>query len=56
MCVFCNVWVCVGMGFAMCGYVYVGCVKCWCFDNCVGVLVIYAFVFAGFCIVCNVFL
>jgi hypothetical protein len=27
---FCNVWVCVFMGFVMCG----------CFDNCVGVLVI----------------
>jgi len=30
MCVFCNVWVCVCVGFVMCG----------CFDNCVDILVI----------------
>jgi hypothetical protein len=30
MCEFCNVWVCVYVGFVMCG----------CFDNCMGVLVI----------------
>jgi len=41
MCGFCNVWVCVCMGFVMRG----------CFDNCVGVLVICALVFIVFCIV-----
>jgi hypothetical protein len=38
----------------MCGFCNV-CV-CGCFDNCVGVLVIYVKVFAVFCIVCTVFL
>jgi hypothetical protein len=38
MCGFCNVWVCVCMGFLMCG----------CFDNCVGVLVICVLVFTVF--------
>jgi len=38
MCGFCNVWVFVCVGFVMCG----------CFDNCVGVLVIYVFVFTLF--------
>jgi hypothetical protein len=41
MCGFCNVWVCVWMGFVMRGG----------FDNCVGVLVICALVFIVFCIV-----
>ena len=47
MCMYgvCNVWVCVGVGFVMCG----------CFDNCVGVLVICALVFTVFCIVCTAF-
>jgi len=40
------VWVCVCMGFVMCG----------CSDNCVGVLVICVLVFTVFCIVCAVFL
>ena len=44
-CGFCNVWVCVCTGFAMCG----------CFDNCVVVLVICVLVFTVFCIVCTVF-
>ena len=35
---FCKVWVCVCMGFVMCGY----------FDNCVGVVVIGALVFTVF--------
>jgi len=35
---FCNVWVCVCMGFVMCGYS----------DNCVGVLVIFVLVFTVF--------
>ena len=46
MCGFCNVWVCVCVGFVT----YV------CFDNCVGVLVICLLVFTVFCIVCTVFL
>jgi len=46
MCGFCNVWVCVCVGFVMCG----------CFDNCVGVLIICVLVFIVFCIVCTVFL
>ena len=41
MCGFCNVWVCVCVGFVMCG----------CFDSCVGVLVIHVCV-----LVFNVFL
>ena len=43
---FSNVWVCVCVGFVMCG----------CFDNCVGVLVICVLVFTLFRIVCTVFL
>jgi hypothetical protein len=46
MCGFRNVWVCV----------YVGFVMFWCFDNCVGVLVICVLVFTVFCSVCTVFL
>ena len=42
---FCNVWVCVCMGFVMCG----------CFDNCVSVLEICVRVFIVFCVVCAVF-
>ena len=42
----CNVWVCVRVGFVMCGY----------FDNCVGVVVICVLVLTVFCIVCTVFL
>jgi hypothetical protein len=38
MCGFCNVWMCVCVGFVMCG----------CFDNCVGVSVICALVFIVF--------
>jgi hypothetical protein len=38
MCGFCNGWVCVCMDF----------VKCGCFDNCVGVLVICVLVFVVF--------
>ena len=45
MCGFCNVWMCVCVGFVM----------CWCFDNCVGVLVTYVLVFTVFCIVYTVF-
>jgi len=44
-CGFCNVWVCVRVGFVMCG----------CFDNCVGFLVLCLLVFTVFCIVCTVF-
>ena len=44
-CGLCNVWVCVSVGFVMCG----------CFDNCGGVLVICVLVFTVFCIVCTVF-
>jgi hypothetical protein len=43
---FCNVWVCVCVGFVMFG----------CFDTCVGVLVICVLVFTVFCTVCTVFL
>ena len=43
---FCNVWMCVCMGFLFCG----------CFDNCVRVLVICVLVFTVFCIACTVFL
>jgi len=39
------VWTCVGVGFVMCG----------CFDNCVGVVVIYVLAFTVFCIVCTLF-
>ena len=48
-CVFvwvCDVWMCVCMDSVMCGF----------FDNCVGVLTIYLFVFTVFCIVFTVFL
>jgi len=38
MCGFCNVWVCVCVGFIICA----------CFDNCVGVLVICVLVFSVF--------
>ena len=46
MCGFCNVWVCVCVGFVMCG----------CFDNCVGVLcnmctcIYYVFILFRLCI------
>jgi hypothetical protein len=43
---FCNVWVCVCVGFVLCG----------CFYDCVGVLVICVLVFTVFCIFCTVFL
>ena len=42
----CNAWVCVCVGFVMCG----------CFDNCVGLLVICVLAFTVFYIVCAVFL
>ena len=48
---FCNVCVCVYVGFVMCGRIYVGV-----FDNCVGVFVICVPVFIVFCTVCTVFL
>jgi hypothetical protein len=38
MCRFCNVWVCVCVGFVMCG----------CFDNRMNILVIYVLVFTVF--------
>ena len=38
ICGFCNVWVCVCVGFVMCGY----------FDNCVDVMVICVLVFTVF--------
>ena len=41
---FCNVWVCVCVGFVMCGCVCM----CGCFDNCVGVLIICVLVFTVF--------
>ena len=50
MCGFCNVWVCVCVGFVVCGCVYVLVLLC------VGVLVIRVLVFTVFCIVCTVFL
>jgi hypothetical protein len=37
-------------------YVCVGFVICGCFDNCVGVLVIYVLVFTVFCIVSFVYI
>jgi len=46
VCVFCNLWVCVRVGFVMCG----------CFDNFMNILVICILVFTVFCIVCAVFL
>jgi hypothetical protein len=46
MCGFCNVWVCVCVGFLMCG----------CSDNSVDVLLICVLVFTVFCVVCTVFL
>ena len=55
---FCNVCVCVCMyGFCnVCVCVCVSFVMCWCFDNCVGVLLICVLVFPVFCTVCTVFL
>jgi len=41
MCGFCNVWLCVFVGFVTCG----------CFDNCVPVLLLCVLVFTVFCIV-----
>ena len=38
MCGFCNVWVCICVGFVM----------CWCFDSCVGILAICVHVFTVF--------
>jgi hypothetical protein len=46
MCGFCNVWVCVCVGFVMCG----------CVDNCVGLLIICVLVFNVFCIVSFLFI
>jgi hypothetical protein len=46
MCGFCDVWMCVCVGFVMCE----------CCDNCVGFLVICVLVFAVFWIFCTVFL
>jgi hypothetical protein len=46
MCGLCNVWLCVCVGFIMCGYVYAVF-----FDNCEEVLVICVLVFTVFCIV-----
>ena len=46
MCGFCNVWVCVCVGFVTCG----------CFDNCVGIVVVCVIVFTVFCIVYTVVL
>ena len=45
LCGFCNMWMCVCVGFVMCG----------CFDNCVDVLVICVLVFTVFCVVCTAF-
>ena len=39
MCGYCNLWVCVCMGFVMCGFVCADFVICGSFENCVGVLV-----------------
>jgi len=55
MCGFCNVWVCVCVGFVMCGCVYVcvvvlcmcGFCNVWCVYVCVGVCV---------CVFCNVWM
>ena len=55
MCGFCNVWVCLCVGFVMCGCVCVGFAMCGCFDYCVVVLAICVLVFTVFCIVCTVF-
>jgi hypothetical protein len=66
MCGFCNVWVCVCVGFVMCGCVciygfcnvwvcvYMGLVMCGCFNNCVGVLVKCVHVFSVnlYCLYC----
>jgi len=43
-------WVCVYVGFVMCGCVHVWVLQC------VGILVICVLVFTVFCIVCTVFL
>ena len=53
MCGFVYVWVCVCVGFVMCGcvYVYMGFVMCGCFDSCVGVLVICVFIVFLYCFV-----
>ena len=50
ICVFCNVLLCVGMGFLMHGLR-----MCGRFDNGVDVLVICVLVFIVFCVVSNVF-
>jgi len=41
---FCNVWVCVCMGFVMCGFISM----CGCFDNCMVVFVICVLVLTVF--------
>ena len=50
ICGFSNVWMCVYVGFLMCGCVCVcvSFVMCGCFDNCGGVLVICVLVFTVF--------
>ena len=51
MCGFCNVWVCVCVGFVMCGCVYVcvllcvGVCMCGCFGNMYICLSLYCFVY-----------
>jgi hypothetical protein len=55
MCEFCNVWVCLCVGFVIMR-VCVGFVMCGCFDNSVGVVVVCVLVFNVFCIVCTAFL
>ena len=50
MCGFCDVWVCVCVGFVMCGCEYVRVCDVW-VSVCVGVSVICVLVFTVFCIV-----
>ena len=60
MCGFCNVWVCLCVGFVMCGCVYVCVCMCGCFGNvylylmCF-VLFVLCFVFFHLCIFIIIF-
>ena len=49
MCGFCNVWVCVCVGFVMCGFCYVWVCVCVGFVMCGGVCVCVCVCVGGFC-------
>ena len=53
MCGFCNVWMCVCVGFEICGVcVCVGFVMCWCFGNmCTCIYCVFVLFVLCFCIV-----